>query len=205
MIVNTPRRRIRRARCTSDAGASSPEVPIAAQLQSKAPTADQSSTTDGSDIDSNPPPPRAPPPDDADSDSDTDNEEPWVDYIRRSTHRAEQLMRLHNVTDWVTEQRRSHWRLAAHVAAQPATRWARKAVQWHPSHTASKPAYRNHGGQRKRWDDDLRAFLGKNFCDDAVPEHQQRQHGDINDTSWLNIARQSATWQNLEIQYVNAI
>ena len=111
---------------------------------------------------------------------------------------------MHNVKDWVTEQRRLHWRLAAQVAAHSVTRWTQRAVQWHPSHTANKAVYRNHGGQHKRWDDEIRTFLGKYVCDDTMPGHQQREHGDINDTVWLNTAKQNATWQSMEIQYVNA-
>ena len=104
--------------------------------------------------------------------------------LRRITckRRAEHPMRLHSVKDWVTEQRRLRWGLAAQVAARPVTRWTQRAVQWHPSHTANKATYRKHGGQHKRWDDEIRTFLGQHVRDDAISGIEQRGRGDMNDT-----------------------
>eukprot|EP00973_Karenia_brevis_P043222 5988036-Karenia_brevis.AAC.1 len=43
---------------------------------------------------------------------DTADLEPWVDWLRRTTHVAEQAMRRAGVQDWVSQQRGRKWILA---------------------------------------------------------------------------------------------
>ena len=46
----------------------------------------------------------------------TENLEPWVDWIRRSTHEAERRMKELKLEDWVSLHRRRKWRWARKVA-----------------------------------------------------------------------------------------
>ena len=73
---------------------------------------------------------------DADEEIDaTENEEDWIDYIRRSTNEAEEHMGKHNVGCWIEVHRRMKWRMARRIITLPEERWNRKVFNWHPDWT----------------------------------------------------------------------
>ena len=188
IIINTPRR----YNTTTRSSTQSPS------------TSDASSTTTPcDDIDSNPPTPDDNKTDDSDTDSRTsntsDHREPWIDYVRRSTHRAEQLMTRHGIEPWTTIQRRLVWRLAATVANHPSTRWTHQVSLWHPVFDTCRTAHRTRGRQRKRWSDDITPQLRQH-----LPHLHPTTTGDsdIKDTTWMATARDPVIWSILEQRYV---
>ena len=57
---------------------------------------------------------------DADEEIDaTENEEDWIDYIKRSTNEAEEHMEKHNVKCWIEAHRRLKWRMARRIITLP--------------------------------------------------------------------------------------
>eukprot|EP00973_Karenia_brevis_P018647 2557449-Karenia_brevis.AAC.1 len=48
--------------------------------------------------------------------------EPWVDWVRRTTHLAEKEMQKAGVQDWVSQQRHRKWMLAGHISRRRDTR-----------------------------------------------------------------------------------
>ena len=57
---------------------------------------------------------------DADEETDaTENEEDWIEYIKRSTKEAEEHMEKHNVKCWIEVHRRQKWRMARRIITCP--------------------------------------------------------------------------------------
>ena len=111
----------------------------------------------GSDVDSNPDTPQKPQlPDDHDTTTDL---EPWVDWIRRCTHDAENRMKKMNLDDWVTIQRRRKWRWPNKVASTTHDTWTTIALQWDPTLDTQLHARRRTGHPKTRWTDDVKAHV----------------------------------------------
>ena len=136
--------------------------------------------------------------DSTDDDSDVDLREPWVEYIQRATRTAEQLMEFHRVESWVTTHKKKVWRMAAKVANHAPTRWTWRALQWQPD------AHRHHGGQHKRWDDEVLAHLRQHRPDLHPAPAPTRDKGQPNDLTWIRTAQDTITWSTLEHHYVNS-
>eukprot|EP00959_Pyramimonas_sp_CCMP1952_P146390 3064559-Pyramimonas_sp.AAC.1 len=66
---------------------------------------------------------------------------------------------MHDIPGVEQIHRKKVWRWAARVAHHPPNRWTQRAMNWNPSLDESQQGYRKHGGQQKRWDDDIRKFL----------------------------------------------
>ena len=56
--------------------------------------------------------------------------EPWIDFIRRSTHRDDHLMNFNDIETWVVKQRLNIWRYANTLAKPEASRWT-QLPNWH--------------------------------------------------------------------------
>ena len=85
--------------------------------------------------------------------------EPWVDWIRRSTHYAEHQLAKLGAADWVTEVQRRRWRWVSRIAALSGTEWAKIVLLWHPDQVLPRQAHRRQGRQKKRWVDDIFAHF----------------------------------------------
>ena len=60
---------------------------------------------------------------DADEEIDaTENEEDWIEYIKRSTKEADEHMEKHNVKCWIEVHRRQKWRMARRIITLPEKR-----------------------------------------------------------------------------------
>ena len=68
-----------------------------------------------------------------------EEEESWVDWLRRTARALDCDIKKGALVDWVAEQRRRKWRWAGHVARRTDGRWARQVLHWIP-----------HGGERRR-------------------------------------------------------
>ena len=124
--------------------------------------------------------------DDADEDSDL---EPWDEFIRRATYAATERATRSQVEDWTTLYHKRKWRWAGRIATQSRQRWTRLAAAWDPDAHDLRQARRRHGGQRKRWSDDITQFL------------QSITDGD-NNTNWVELATNTVFWHSLENDFI---
>ena len=92
-------------------------------------------------------------------------DEEWVDYIKRATHRCEELAARHGHVDWVTSSRQRKWTLAGRAARSEDGRWMRRILSWRPWFRIVP--HRCVGRPLKRWDDDLVALAGDSWPDSA--------------------------------------
>ena len=118
----------------------------------------------GCDVDSVPPDPTPAIHDDEDT---TDNLEPWVEWIQRATHKAEETMAKLNINDWPTTVRQRKWQWVRKVSTTGEQEWTRQVIQWAPQLDPIYGARRRAGRPKSRWIDDIRRFIcNKNGCDD---------------------------------------
>ena len=61
-----------------------------------------------------------------DEDSDEIEEEDWIDYIRRSTADAIDMMEHARILCWNKTHRKMKWKLALRIATSPSERWLKK-------------------------------------------------------------------------------
>ena len=80
--------------------------------------------------------------------------ETWVEWIRRTTHCAEDCLRKARIPDWFEEQRRRQFRFAGHTARRTDGRWSRLMLDWCPQ-SGSRLPWR----PTRRWADALQSFL----------------------------------------------
>ena len=73
----------------------------------------------------------------------TENEEDWIEYIKRSTKGAEEHMEKQKIPCWIETHRRLKWRMA------------RRIFDWHPRLDTSIKTRRQVGRPKRRWEDDL--------------------------------------------------
>ena len=88
--------------------------------------------------------------------------EPWVDWIKRTTHDVEEKCKQLNMTSWVEKVRGLKWNLAERVITQDCSRWSRQALAWDPEHHFSglqPKAQRRQARPKLRWMDDITEFL----------------------------------------------
>jgi len=111
--------------------------------------------------------------------------EGWIDWLRRTTHLAEEQLRRVSLDGWVQAQRRRKWRFAGHVARRDDERWSTTVAGWVP-----KQGYRARGHPKKRWTTDIDAYLNHAL---GVPSG-----------FWLVVAGDREKWQRLENGFVNS-
>ena len=122
---------------------------------------------------------------DLDDDSDL---ETWVDWIRRTTHETEELLKRLDIEDWLTTQRRRKFKWALKVATCNSDRWASRATTWQPNlqRKAAATAARSAGRPRTRWDDDLNSFSRRVLkCEDWRIAASNKQLWQANENSYI--------------------
>ena len=93
-------------------------------------------------------------------------EETWPDFIKRATHRCEDLAHTHGAADWVVLQRTQKWRLAGKAAVSSDGRWTKRMLDWKPWFRVFP--HRDVGHPFKRWDDDIVKVAGGGWPDAAL-------------------------------------
>jgi len=182
--------------------------------------------SDAHDVDSNPPDDPQPTTDAYDEENANDDES-WVEWIRRCTHTAEALLKSLGVDDWVSEQRRKKWRFAAKVVTDSVSKWNIKALMWEPEHDARYNAKRRQGRPVMRWTDDLAQHVNETH----TPQHNHvdNKDDDNNDDNtdadthsndeatetssaaqlqlvdWMATAADRHLWRQLEDKYVKGM
>ena len=87
----------------------------------------------------------------------TENEEDWIEYIKRSTKEAEEHMI--KKPYWIEVHSRLKWRMARRIVSLPEERWTKKIFDWHPGLDTSIKTRRQVGRPKRRWEDDLNEFV----------------------------------------------
>ena len=89
---------------------------------------------------------------DCDQDSDvsfSEDEEEWIEYIKRSTREAEKQMKKAKIPCWIETHRRMRWILAMRTASLPDARWSKKISEWNPGLDSSVKTSRPVGRPKK--------------------------------------------------------
>lgn len=65
--------------------------------------------------------------------AETENvQEPWVEWVKRSTHEAERVMAELHLEDWLTTWRRKVWKFAGALVTNSRHKWSYTASAWNP-------------------------------------------------------------------------
>ena len=107
-----------------------------------------------------------------------ETEEPWIEFIRRSTHVSERLARENGVQDWLDVQRLRKWKLAGNAARRTDRRWSNRLLDWKP-HFRALP-YRKVGRPCLRWSDAI---------------------SDVAGGEWIKVACDEGLWLTLSYEY----
>ena len=86
--------------------------------------------------------------------------EPWVDWVKRATRKAEAAMEKLQITDWVTKVRLRRWHWIRKLANTDEHEWTRQVFQWTPERDPIYTAKRRVGRPKSRWTDDVRHYIG---------------------------------------------
>ena len=97
------------------------------------------------------------------------SDEEWVEYIRRATHRSEELATVNGAIDWIELQRIRKWKLAGQTARRTDGRWSKRLLEWRPWCRISPR--RDVGRPKKRWDDDLVKLAGEAWAEEATDKN----------------------------------
>ena len=124
--------------------------------------------------------------------------EPWADFVKRATRIAEVAIEKVEIEEWTTTFFRKQWRWAARVARQDHDRWSRLAAEWDPGIDDKRHGFRRQARPRKRWDDDINAFLRTAPQNDTATDEQHN----TTKPSWINLAKEPH-WTTMENSFVN--
>jgi len=108
--------------------------------------------------------------------------EEYIPWPRRATHEAEQFMDKYDVCDWVEEQRKRQRQWSGKVARATDNRWSHEVLFYESMGT--RPC----GRPCTRWANSINHFL----------MHTDR----LNNSTWIELARDTATWTGLTDEYV---
>ena len=101
----------------------------------------------------------------------TEKEEDWIEYIKRSSKKAEEYMKKMKIPCWIETHRRLKWRMANRIVSLPEERWTKKIFDWRPGLDNKIKTRRLVGRPKRRWEDDIHEFFkqdetkGKAKCD----------------------------------------
>ena len=92
-----------------------------------------------------------------------DELEPFVEWIQRVTHNAEERMKLLNIRSWVEEARLKKWKWARNLYLQKSPeQWPVRALHWNPQIHYDRPkptARRRPTRPNLRWLDDINKIV----------------------------------------------
>ena len=114
--------------------------------------------------------------------------ETWVEWIKRTTHQAEQHLENMRIENWMVKIRRQKWRCAQRHAILDHDRWSHVALIWNPltHYTGSRPrGHRRAARPKVRWVDDITHFANLH-----------------NLGNWIQSAFDNKLWQRLESEFV---
>ena len=125
-------------------------------------------------------------------------EEDWIEYIKRSTRKAEEQMKKANIPCWIETHRWMKWRMAMRIASLPEERWLRITAEWNPGIDNCIKTNRSVGRQRKGWEDEINEFI-------QTEETAESKGNDLNNNdTWLQQAKQQKEWKAKEEEFAKS-
>ena len=97
----------------------------------------------------------------------------WVDYMKRSTHRLQELAADLGVLVWTEVHWRRKWCFAGRLARQTDSRWSALVLNWRPNHGFG----RSRGRPCTRWSDPIESFAGGDWQKVAIDPEQWEAFG----------------------------
>ena len=125
----------------------------------------------------------------------TDNEEEWVEFIKRGTKDAEGHMKKHLLPCWIEVHRRTKWRMARRIITLPQKRWNERVFEWQPGLDPTLCNKRSVGRPKRRWEDDLNEFTK------TEEGHEKAQYDLQNNNSWMNEIQDYHKWKENEEKF----
>ena len=116
----------------------------------------------------------------------TENEEDWIELIKRSTKEAEEHMEKHEIPCWIELHRTTKWRMARRIVFLNNKRW-NKSFVWHPGLDTSIRTGRQIGRPKRRWEDDLNDFSkmeGSHVKSTSLVTENHNKNGYVNYTTF---------------------
>ena len=110
--------------------------------------------------------------------------EPWIDFMQRATHIAEDYASRYGVKDWASVHFLRKFRLAGHMSRRTDSRWFKKVLYWIPD-----GASRQRGHPHKRWTDALDDFF-------------KAAHG-MEPGEWVNLCADRNVWASLSDAFIS--
>jgi hypothetical protein len=114
--------------------------------------------------------------------------EPWPAFLERTARWTEEQMGKAGQEEWLTQWRRRQWAWASKLQNKNAHKWSAAATLWNPLLHSRAPCGRPQARPRKRWHEDMQAFLRHKFGESCE--------------SWHAIAMRSESWMGLSSEYV---
>ena len=122
----------------------------------------------------------------------TENEEDWIEFIKRSTKEAEEHMEKLKIPCWIEVHRRTKWRKARRIVFVNEQRWNRRVFDWHPGLDTSIKTRRQEGRPKRRWEDDLNEFL-------KIEETQEKTKYDLtHNNTWMSEAKNAKNGKTMK-------
>ena len=122
----------------------------------------------------------------------TENEEDWVEFIKRSTKDAEDHMKKHKIPCWIEVHRRTKWRMARRIVTLPQKRWNKRVFEWQTGLDTTLRTKRSLGRPKRRWEDDLNEFTK------TEENHEKAQYDLKNNNSWMDEIQDYQKWKENE-------
>jgi len=129
-------------------------------------------------------------PPDVDTNSEGDHLEPWVDWIRRTTHAIEHHTDKLKMESWIKQVRRRKFEFAGRLSHISDNRWSVQATNWDPAihfDGMTCKAGRRQARPRRRWCDELNEFA---------------QSIDAGCENWRDLATDAEKWDTLSDKFV---
>ena len=125
----------------------------------------------------------------------TENEEDWVEFIKRSTKEAEEHMETYKISCWIEVHRRTKLRMARRIVSLPEKRLNRRVSDWHPGLDTSIRTRRHVGRLKRRWEDDLNEFTK------TEEGHEKTQYDLKKNNSWMDEIQDDKKWKENEEKF----
>ena len=106
-------------------------------------------------------------------------QETWIEWLRRRTHVAEDLLASLKIDDWITSQRKRKFSFTGHLLRRTDGRWSTTLVGWSP-----EGGCRARGRPKKRWIDVLDQFFMACFG--------------VRGGGWTSLAENREDWSRME-------
>ena len=119
-----------------------------------------------------------------------EEEEDWIENMKRSTAAAVGQMRIAEIPCWIETHIRMNWSLAMRVAAMPAERGP-GTQQNGTLASVQKKTYRA-VGRPKKWEDEINDFLRLEGTEEAKSNEER------NNDAWIKTAKDQKGWKKME-------